>query len=125
MPKLAKPTMTNLPVAIAVGGGIGLTIAVVESLLFGMAVELDSLLKYGGALAGLLWLAGREFQKVKSGQDDLRKAIGELHANQEAAHETATQLVKAVREIQTICTNCLPPKKKTELVVVDTPHRLP
>lgn len=119
--------LATLPIAIAVGG-IGTATFAFAQMLMGVTVEWPDLIKYGGAVAGAIWLCAREFQKIKDNQEAMQAAIEKLcknqddfFASQESHARSAKQLVDAVRELQ----KSLPVKKKTEFVAVDTPHRLP
>jgi hypothetical protein len=112
--------MTNLPAALLLGGGLGLTVAAVDAVWFGTAIDIEMLLKYGLPLAGLIWLGAREFQKLKDGQEDLKITLGLLREHLMSHQATSEQLVTAVRELQVFVAT----KKKTEFIPVDTPHKL-
>ena len=112
--------MTNLPAALFVGG-LGTFCFAAAEMMLGVTVEWTDLAKYGGAVAGAIWFASREFQKIKDNQEAMQIAITRLCENQESSYRTAKQLIEAVNQLQSF----FPPKRKTEFVAVDTPHKLP
>ena len=115
--------MNNTLMAISFGGIAGVTLAVADAFMFGTAIEIETILKYGVPIAGFVWWVGRQFQKV---QDELAAAAKEREVSRrsfEAIGLAIHTIHEAIEEIRGHCKECgVIMRTKTKFAVdLDTP----
>lgn len=115
--------MNNTFLAIGVGGGTGLVLALADSMMFGTLLEIETVLKYGVPAGGLIWWLGRQFQKV---QEELALAAKEREENKRAFESIGQSIhvihnaIEEIRDHCKVCKEVMKPKTKFA-VDMDTP----